>query len=179
MKCDRSTFVAALLLLGFFVLGLSVDSLADEKNPKTVAKDVKFACTKHGPAHMTLSLSPEEGKAREIKIMGGMNTMVWVVKIGDGKEEEVANGSTVKVHSGDSITWSVSVATRSHGVVFADQDLAEALLDFDKKASKELKSRTGLGDDDAQKKAWEMFGSKLSGTAFFPGVVDLAKCKVK
>jgi len=176
MKRDRLTFVAALLLFGVFVLALSVQSFADEKKDRQAgAKDVKFACAVHGPLAMTLALSPEKGAARKIEVIGGLDTKKWVVKI-DGKDETPDNGGTLKVRSGDSITWSVSVATRSHGVVFADQDLAQSLLDFDMKASKPLKDQMDLAKNDPD---WRKFGSKLWGTDGFKGVVVLASCKVK
>src|SRR5262245_3218563 len=128
MKRDRLTFVGALLFCGLLVLALSCRSFAQEKKDKAAAKDVKFACSFHGPANMTLTLTPGTGKRRKIEFIAGNSGAKWFVKI-DGKDEDVKNGETVNVRPGDSITWSVAAAT--HGVAFAEQDLAQAMLDFD------------------------------------------------
>ena len=173
MKRDRLTFVVALLLLALFVLTLSIESFADDKKDREAAKDVKFACAVHGPSQMVLTLSPEAGTARKIEFIGGNDTTKWVVNI-DGQEVKVANGGTVKVRSGDSITW--SVAARKHGVVFADQDLAQAMVDFDMTVGKPLKDQMKLGQIDP---AWKKFGSKLWGTDGTNEVGTLASCKVK
>src|SRR5438067_1834500 len=112
MKRNQITYVAAMLLFGFFALALSVQSVADDKkDPKEVAKDVKFACSRHGPAHMQLTFSHEAGKGRKIEILGkNDNGAKWFVTI-DGTPAANGNGGksgdTVKVHSGDTITWTI------------------------------------------------------------------------
>ena len=63
--------------------------------------------------------------AGKIEFIGGDNTAKWVVKL-DGQEVQVGNGEKVNVQSGDTITW--SVASKKHGVVFAEQNLAQALV---------------------------------------------------
>jgi len=175
MKPDRLTFVGALLLFVAFVLAVSVQSFADDKKDKAVAKDVKFACSFHGPKNMTLTLSLDTGKPRKIEFIGGNSGAKWFVKV-DGKDEIVANGETVKVRPGDAITWSVEKAT--HGVAFAEQDLAQALLDFDMKAGKPLEDLS----DFLKTQEWKNFGTKRWGTKpakFVDVPILLAKCKVK
>src|SRR5262249_7295141 len=98
MTRDRLKAVATLLLLA-----LLVPSFADDKDPKNGPKDVKFACSFHGPVNMNLTLSAEAGKSRKIEFIGGNNGAKWFVKI-DGRDAQVANGATVKVRSGDTIT---------------------------------------------------------------------------
>jgi plastocyanin len=174
MKRNRLAFVVARMFLGLFVLAMSVQSFADEKkDSKTVAKDVKFACAIHGPAQMVLTLSLETGTSRKIEIIGGSDTKSWVVKIGN-QDAKKNNGDTVKVRSGDTITW--RVAARTHGVVFADQDLAQAMLDFDTTVGKPLKDQKVLGENDPD---WMKFGPKLWGTDGTNEVGVLASCKVK
>jgi plastocyanin len=173
MKRVRLTFGAALLLFGLFVVAISVPSFAGEqKEGKAVAKDVKFACSQHGPTDMMLTLSPATGKPRMIEFIGGNDTTKWVVKI-DGQDVKVDNGKTVKVRTGDSITW--SVAAKKHGVVFAEQDLAQALLDFDTKVGKPLVDQTIK----LTSNAWKKFGTKRWGTDPTTDVGVLASCKVK
>src|SRR5437870_4434337 len=118
------------LLAGFFFLALSVASVA--------ADDVKFACSHHGPKNMMLTLSLEKGDRQTIVIEGKNNGAKWFVTINgmpaaDGNGGQ--NGDTIKVHSGDTITWSISAA--NHGVAFAEQKLAQAMF-------KELKAGDSL-----------------------------------
>jgi hypothetical protein len=170
MKRD---FIAVLLLFGLFVLAVSVQSFAGEKKDgKAVAKDVKFACSQHGPVDMMLILSPATGKPRMIEFIGGNDTTKWVVKI-DGQEAKVGNGKTVEVRPGDLITW--SVAAKKHGVVFAEQDLAQVLLDFDKKVGRPLVDQTMK----LTSNAWKKFGTKRWGTDPTTDIGVLAACKVK
>src|SRR5437016_5150604 len=100
-----------LLLLGLFVLPLALQSFADDKKDR--AKDVKFACSHHGPTNMALTLTPEKGTVRKIDFIGVNNGAKWLVKI-DGQPAQPGNGGTngdsVKVRSGDSITWSITAA---------------------------------------------------------------------
>jgi plastocyanin len=173
MKRNRLTFLAGLLLFGLFVLALSVQSVAqDSKKEKPAPKDVKFACSQHGPTDMTLTLTLDTGKPRKIEFVGGGSATRWFVKI-DGKDENVKNGETVKVRPGDSITWSVEKGT--HGVVFAEQDLAQAVLDFDMKVGKPLVDQTTR----LTTNAWKKFGTKRWGTDPTSDVGVLASCKVK
>src|SRR5438552_556891 len=139
MTRDRLTSVATSLLLGLLVLALSVQSFADNKDPKNAPKDVKFACSRHGPKSMNLTLSAETGKSRKIEFIGGNSGAKWFVKI-DGQDVQVNNGTTVKVRSGDTITWSVAAA--KHGVAFAEQDLAQAMIMFDMTVGKPLVDQT-------------------------------------
>jgi len=175
MKRDHLTFVASVSFLGLFILGLSVQSSADEK---AVAKDVTFACSHHGPDSMRLTLSLEKGTPRKVEFIAGNSATKWFVKI-DGMDVTPANKATVKVRSGDTITW--SIAKFNHGVTFAEQDLAQEMLDFDATVGKPLKDQTGLGTGDAD---WKNFGTKLWGTDPFDAaangdVILLASCKVK
>src|SRR4051794_38930896 len=108
----------ASVLVGFVILVLSVQSLANERkadDKKAAAKDVKFACSRHGPKNMmlTLSLGSDAEAPRKIEIIGMNNGAKWTVKIGgtaaaDGNGGK--NGDTIKVRSGDSITWSITAA---------------------------------------------------------------------
>jgi len=142
------------LLAGFFFLALSVASVA--------ADDVKFACSHHGPKNMLLTLSLEKGDPQIIVIEGKNNGKQWFVTI-DGRPAANGNGGqngdTIKVHSGDTITWSISAAT--HGVAFADQKLAEAMF-------KELKAGDKLKLEDLTTTLtsadWKAFGKTLWGT---------------
>ena len=172
MTRDRLTSVATLLLLGLLVLALSVPSFADDKDPKIGPKDVKFACSFHGPVNMNLTLSAETGKSRKIEFIGGNNGAKWFVKI-DGRDVQVANGATVKVRSGDTITWSVAAA--KHGVVFAEQDLAQAMIEFDTTVGKPLVDQT----TNLNTNAWKTFGTKRWGTDPTGDVGVLASGKVK
>jgi len=180
MRLYRLMLVTA--LLGFSVLAMSVQSFADDK--KDVAKDVKFACSHHGPTNMMLTLSLEKGDPRKIEIVGKNNGAKWFVTI-DGQPAKDGNGGqngdTVKVHSGDTITWKITAA--NHGVAFAEQDLAEAMLTFDKpdpKTNQPLKLEdltTTLTSD-----AWKMFGTKRWGTKPIDAATDpivMVSCKVK
>jgi hypothetical protein len=182
MKHATLKFVVCLLLFGFFILALSVQSFADDKNG--VTKDVKFACSHHGPANMMLTLSLEKGDARKIEIVGKNNGAKWFVSI-DGQSAQDGNGGkngdTVKVHSGDTIVWTITAA--NHGVAFAEQDLAEAMLKFDPpdpKVGQPLKLEdltTTLTSD-----PWKMFGTKLWGTKPIDAGKDpiiMVSCKVK
>jgi hypothetical protein len=174
MKRGYLTVVASLFLFWFFALAPSVPSFADDK--KEVAKDVKFACSQHGPADMTLTLSLETGDPRRIEFIGGTDTTKWVVKI-DGQFAQAGkggtNGDTVKVRSGDSITW--SFAAKKHGVAFAEKALAEALLDFDPVFKPLLvDQKTKLTTN-----AWKMFGADLWGTDPTTDFGIFAACKVK
>jgi plastocyanin len=135
-------------------------------------QDVRFACAQHGPLMMKLNLSLEAGAGRIVEVIGGSVVTQWTVKI-DGADTGLPDGSTVKVHSGDTITW--SVADRTHGVIFANQDLAQAMLQFDTTVGQPLKDQSQLGQD----LDWAAFGNKLWGTDPFDAVVTLAKAKVK
>jgi plastocyanin len=173
VKYSRLMFGAMLLLLGSFVLAFSVRSFADDKDGKAAAKDVKFACSQHGPTDMQLTLTTAAGTpARKIEFIGGDDTSKWVVKI-DGAEVTVDNAKTVDVRSGDTITW--SVASKTHGVAFAEQDLAQALLEFDTTVGKPLVDQT----TNLSTTAWKMFGTKRWGTDPTREAGVLASCKVK
>jgi hypothetical protein len=176
MKRDRLTFVASLLVFGLFALALSVKSFADEKaDIKAVAKDVKFACSHHGPMNMSFTLSLEAGTPQKIEFIGGNIGRHWFVKINDKDvTAEHANGTSIKVHSGDSITWSISVENVPHGVAFAEQDLAQALLAFDP-GNEPLVDLTMILKTDP----WKHFGTQRWGAAETMGVRVLASCKVK
>jgi hypothetical protein len=160
------------LLLGLLVLALSGPSFADDKDPKNTPKDVKFACSFHGPMSMSLTLGPETGKSRKIEFIGGNSGAKWFVKI-DGQDVQVANGATVKVRSGDTITW--SVATAKHGVAFAEKDLAQAMIEFDTTVGKPLVDQT----TNLNTTAWKNFGTKRWGTDPTADVGILASGKVK
>ena len=172
MRRDRLTLVAALLTFGLFVPVLAVQSSADDKQDKAVAKDVKFACSQHGPSDMMLTLSLETGAARKIEFIGGNSATKWFVKI-DGQDVQVPKQTTVKVRSGDTITWSVAQGT--HGVAFAEQDLAQAMLDFDTTVGKPLIDLTTI----LATNSWKRFGAKRWGTDRTNQVGVLASCKVK
>jgi hypothetical protein len=176
MKRDTLRFVARPLLFGFFVIMVYVQSFA---NDKEAAKDVKFACSHHGPANMMLTLSLEKGDARKIEIVGKNNGAKWFVTI-DGQPAPDGNGSknadTIKVHSGDTITWKITAA--NHGVAFAEQGLAQAMLDFDTTVGKPLEDLTATLTTDA----WKEFGMKRWGTKPIDAEDDpvvMASCKVK
>jgi hypothetical protein len=172
MTRDRLTSVTTSLLLGLVVLALSVPSFADDKDSKNAPKDVKFACSQHGPKNMSLTLSVETGKARKIEFIGGNSGTKWFVKI-DGQDVQVDNGTTVKVRSGDTITW--SVASAKHGIAFAEQDLAQAMIEFDTKVGKPLIDQTtNLNTTD-----WKNFGNKRWGADPTTDVGVLASGKVK
>jgi plastocyanin len=175
MKRYQIKFVRLLLLFVLFAVALSVQSSAGDKQ----AKDVKFACSHHGPENMMLTLSLEKGDPRKIEITGKNNGAKWFVTI-DGKEAEAGNGGnngdTVKVHSGDTITWKITAA--NHGVAFAEQDLAEAMLKFDATVGKPLEDLS----DFLKTKAWKDFGNKRWGTKPIDASQDpvvMASCKVK
>jgi hypothetical protein len=182
MKRDLLTFAS--LLLGFTVFALALQSFADDRKTeekKAVAKDVKFACSHHGPKNMmlTLRLSPDKGTPRKIEFIGVNNGAKWTVKI-DGTPADDGNGGkngdTVKVRSGDSISWSITAA--NHGVAFADQDLAEAMLKFDTSVGKPLEDLSTT----LTTAAWKMFGTKLWGTKPIDAgaaPIVMAACKVK
>jgi uncharacterized iron-regulated membrane protein len=171
MNRNRLTLFVSGLIVASLVLALSASSSADE--PKSKMKDVKFACAQHGPMAMMLTLSLESGAPRKVEFIGGTDTSKWVVKI-DDQTQSVDNATTVKVRSGDKITW--SVAARKHGVVFANKDFAQAMLDFDPAGGKPLKDQSALGTADP---AWMAFGPKLWGTDATSDVGILASCKVK
>ncbi len=154
MKRDHLTFLGSQLLAGFLFLATSLQSLA--------ADDVRFACSHHGPKKMMLTLSLEEGAARQIEIEGVNNGDDWDVKI-DGKKVAAGQGGqtgdTIKVHSGDTIIWTISAA--NHGVAFAEQKFAETMFK-ELKAGGELKLEnlnTTLTSQD-----WMDFGKTLWGT---------------
>jgi plastocyanin len=179
MKRNQIKFVASLLLFGLSALALCVQSFAgDKKDCQTVVKDVKFACSHHGPEKMMLTLSLDKGDPQKIEIVAKATGAQWFVTI-DGKAAADGNGGkngqTVKVHPGDSITWSISVDNINHGVAFADQDLAQAMLDFDTTVGKKLEDLSTT----LTTQAWKDFGTKLWGTKETSGVVTLASCKVK
>jgi plastocyanin len=182
MKRTLTVFVAPPLIFGLLAFALSVQSFADEKSG---VKDVKFACSHHGPMNMMLTLSFEKGDPRKIEIAGKNNGRKWFVTIaGDSAAEGNGgkNGDSVKVHSGDTITWIITDA--NHGVAFADQELAEAMLTFDQPgdaATGPLKLEdltTTLTSDD-----WKKFGPKLWGTKPIDAVsektITMVSCKVK
>lgn len=162
MKVSRLPWL--LVLLGFFAPETVTPSSADDK-PSAV-KDVKFACSHHGPTAMMLTLSLEKGDARKIEIVGKNNGAKWFVTI-DGQQAADGNGGkngdTIKVHSGDTITWKLTAA--NHGVAFAEQDLAEAMLTFDKP---DEKTHQPLKLEDLTTTLttapWKAFGTKLWGT---------------
>jgi plastocyanin len=179
-----------MVLFGFFVLALSAQSFADDK--KEVAKDVKFACSHHGPTAMMLTLSLEKGDPQMIEITGKNNGAKWFVTIGGVKAADGnggKNGDTVKVHSGDTITWSITDA--NHGVAFAEQDLAEAMLKFDPAGDDPMVgplkledlTTTLTGPCNPKAADWKNFGTKLWGTKPIDAVegktIVMVKCKVK
>lgn len=169
MTRDRWSILAAQLLLGCLVFALSAPSRADEKKE---VKDVKFACSQHGPEDMMLTLSLEKGASRKIEFLGGSSAAKWLVKI-DGVDTMVPNNTTFKVRPEDAITWSVTAG--KHGVAFAEQDLAQAMLDFDMTVGQKL-------DDQTMKlktPAWKAFGTKRWGTDPTTTVGLLASAKVK
>jgi len=180
MKRDHLTFIASLLV--FVLFALSIQSFADVT--KQAAKDVKFACSHHGPTKMMLTLSLENGDPQKIDIVGKNNGDQWFVTI-DGKEAKPGkggtNGDTVKVHSGDTITWRITAA--NHGVAFAEQDLAEAMLKFDppgdpKVGPLKLEDLTTTLTSDP----WKMFGTKRWGTKPIDAgtsPIVVVSCKVK
>lgn len=170
----KFTTRALAFIFGVFVLTLSFQSFADEKkDAKEVAKDVKFACTRHGPNDMQLTLSLEKGDPRKIEINGtGNSNSQWSVII-NGEDKTPANKGTVMVRSGDSITW--NIAGGKHGVAFAEKNLAQAMLDFDLKAGKPLVDLTNIINTNA----WKMFGTMRWGTEETDDKGVLVKCKVK
>src|SRR5262249_9238886 len=96
----------------------------------------------------------------------------WFVKI-DGQDVQVANGAKVQVRSGDTITWSVAAA--KHGVAFAEQDLAQAMAEFDTTVGKPLVDQTmKLNTTD-----WKNLGTMRWGTDPTGDVGVLASGKVK
>lgn len=172
--------VASLCLYGLLAPGLIVQLSADEKKDSSAAaKDVKFSCSVHGPANMTLTLSLEKGNAgekpRDIQIVGRGGAK-WIVTI-DGTPAPSGGGGdnkdTIKVRPKDTITW--SVAANAHGVAFAEQNLAEAMLSFDKKAGKTLEDLT----KELTTQDWKDFGTKLWGVKGTRDVGILAKATVK
>jgi len=176
MKRDRLKLAAAPLLLGLSVLALALSSHAGEKkDDKDPVKDVKFACSQHGPSFMNLTLSLKKGTARTVEFIGGNDFMKWQVKI-DGKDVSIDNGKTAEVFSGDTITWSVnSTNCAQHGVVFAEKALAQALIEFDMKAGKPLVDQ----NKKLSSGAWKKFGSDRWGTDPTDTAGVLATGKVK
>ena len=170
------TKYVTLLLLGMCTFALSAQSFADDP-----PKDVTFACSHHGPMRMMLTLSFEKGDPRDIQITGKNNGMKWFATIG-GNDAPAGNGGnnadTVKVHSGDTITWIITDA--NHGVAFSNQDLAQAMLDFTPNGcvgQPLIDLTTTLTTDD-----WKAFGTKLWGTKPIdagPNPIIMVKCKVK
>jgi plastocyanin len=180
MKRDQIAFVAALLLFGLFALAQSVQSSADDKkDTKAAVKDVKFACSHHGPTSMALTLSLENGTPQKIEFIGVNNGAKWTVKIdgtpaADGNGGK--NGDTVKVHPGDTITWSITAA--NHGVAFAEKDLAQAMLEFDTTVGKPLEDLTAF----LTTQPWKDFGTNRWGTKPIDAAKDpvvMVSCKVK
>ena len=176
MKRNTLTVVASNLLAGFLLVALSVLSFADDK--KEAVKDVKFACSHHGPKNMQLTLSLEKGDARKIEITGKNNGAKWFVTI-DGQAAPDGNGGkngdTIKVHSGDTITWLITAA--NHGVAFAEKDLAQTMLNFGT-VGRPLEDLTGILDT----QAWKDFGTNRWGTKPIDASdnpVVMASCKVK
>jgi plastocyanin len=157
MKRDHLTFTASLLFLVLAAFALPIRSFADDK--KDAPKDVDFACSHHGPMNMMLTLTFEKGDPRQIQIEGGGDFKHWLVKIGDGKVAPADNGTKIKVHSGDTITWILT--DLNHGVVFAEQKVAEAMF-------KELKAGDSLKLEDLNptlnSPEWMKFGKTLWGT---------------
>jgi plastocyanin len=179
---NLTVFIALLLVCGLFTFALPFRSFADDTKD---VKDVKFACSHHGPMNMMLTLSLEKGDPRKVEIAGKNNGKKWFVTI-DGKDAAAGsgggNGDSVKVHSGDTITWVITDA--NHGVAFADQKLAESMLTFDPpdpKTGQPLKLEdlaTTLTSDD-----WKRFGTNLWGTKPIDAVQGktfvMVSCKVK
>jgi len=136
VKHKLFTFLVLLPTLALFAL--SAQAVAqDKKDPvkeKGAVRDVKFACSRHGAEHMLLTLSLEVATApmRTIEFIGAGNGMKWTVQI-DGMNVTTPDGATVKVHSGDTIKWSIDAPTGMgirHGVAFAERGLADAMLNF-------------------------------------------------
>jgi len=149
----RFALAVCLVLVGFLQ-----PAQADKDKPKPkAATPVKFTCFIHGPNNMTLTLAPKDGKARKIEIIGVGNGAKWTVLI-DGADKTPANKSEVEVHPGDTITWKVRQLT--HGVVFDNQDTAEALLKFDTKAGQKLEPRKEDKFKTFGKKPWGTMGFK-------------------
>jgi len=165
MKRNHLAFVALLLVFVLFALALSNRSFAEDE--KDGAKDVKFACSHHGPMKMMLTLSLEKGDPQKIDIAGVNNGDQWSVTI-DGNKAKPGNGGnngdTIKIHSGDTITWTITAA--NHGVAFADQDLAEAMLKFDPPGDDPTVGPLKLEDltNTLTSDSWKMFGAKRWGT---------------
>lgn len=145
---------------GVTALMLCAGSPAQDKD----VKDVKFACSRHGPDHMQLTLSLEKGQPRTLKFIGQSNGAKWSVTIdgvaaADGNGGQ--NGDTVKVHSGDKLIW--QIAALNHGVAFAEKDLAEAMITFDDpdtdKGPLPMIDLTSVLTSDE----WKAFGMKLWG----------------
>jgi len=122
VKHKLFTFLVLLPTLALFAL--SAQAVAqDKKDPvkeKGAVRDVKFACSRHGAEHMLLTLSLEVATApmRTIEFIGAGNGMKWTVQI-DGMNVTTPDGATVKVHSGDTIKWSIDAPTGMgirHGV---------------------------------------------------------------
>jgi plastocyanin len=153
VKRYHLSFLVSLALAGFLFLSSSVQSLA---------ADVKFACSHHGPAMMSLTLTLEQGAPRTIVIEGKATSgMKWFVTI-DNKVADSGNGGdngdTITVHSGDTIMWILTGA--NHGVAFADKDVANAMLkDLKAGATLQLEDlTTTLTTDD-----WVAFGATRWG----------------
>jgi hypothetical protein len=157
-------------IVPFAVVALAVSSPSFAGSPegddKDAPKDVKFACSHHGPTNMMLTLSFEKGTARTIEIVGKNSGAKWFVTIDGAAAPDGSggkNGDTIKVHSGDTIVWKITDA--NHGVAFAEQDLAEAMLTFDKPDPKTmqplpLEDLTGT----LTTMPWKNFGTKRWGT---------------
>lgn len=178
MKRYRLMHLIAVFLFGTFASALSVSSFAEDKKEPDAADDVKFACSQHGPTDMMLTFSLETGTPRKIEIIGGDDTGKWIVKI-DGQFAAAGkggtNGDTIKVRSGDLITW--SFASKKHGVAFAQQDKAQAMLDFDSVFKPLVDQNMKLVSN-----AWKTFGDnqgKLWGTDPTTDLGVFASCKVK
>jgi hypothetical protein len=167
-----------LLVLVSIILTCSVRSLADQP------KDVKFACSHHGPSNMQLTLSLEEGPSRAIEIVGkNSNGSKWFVSI-DGHAADNGNGGknkdSIKVHHGDTIIWKIESGDTGieHGVAFAEKETAQAMLQFDEKTSKLLEDLNDFLSTDP----WKAFGMSRWGTKPFAAGADaivLVSAKVK
>ena len=141
MKRHHFSFLVSLALTGFLFLSSSVQSLA---------ADVTFACSHHGPMNMNLTLSLEQGTPRTIVIEGKATSPTqWFVTIDNAAAAAgngANNGDTIKVHSGDTIMWILTGA--NHGVAFADKDAANAMLKLKAGATLQLEDLTTILTDD-------------------------------
>jgi len=174
--CNKwAALAVTVCLLGYVGLAWSDRPTGDQ--PRATAKEIKFTCTQHGPTMMTLTLVTEAGGSpRKVVITGANNVQRWMVTA-DGmdvtpSDQTPAGNATLKVRAGDTLTWRVTAA--KHGVTFADQDAAEAALEF---------QPGGKNRVPRPESKFQTFGPKPWGTDAFSPMdgqpVTLAVAKVK